>query len=285
MTSDVPPPAITLPLRPDSTRFAVIGDTGTNSSGQYGLASQFVAARSTFPFEFVLMTGDNLYGSETPADYVAKFERPYKPLLDAGVKFYASLGNHDDTAQIQYKPFNMDGKRFYTFKPHADVRVFALDTTYMSPEQLEWLEKELAGSSSEWKIAFFHHPPYSTGGRHGSDVRIREQLEPLFVKYGVDVVFTGHDHIYERLKPQKDIAYFVSGGGGKLRRGDIRGGPIHAKGFDQGYHFMLVEIAGDVMHFQAISDEGKTVDSGQVRRRVDPATVTTNRPGAPNDTR
>ncbi len=62
------------------------------------------------------MLGDNMYGSESPADFVRKFERPYKPLLDAGIKFYAALGNHDEPSQRFYKPFNMDGKRFYTFK-------------------------------------------------------------------------------------------------------------------------------------------------------------------------
>ena len=261
----VEPPKLTLPMQQDSIRFAVIGDTGTGGSDQYRLAQQLVAAHSRFPFEFVLMTGDNMYGTETARDYVNKFEAPYKPLLDAGVKFYASLGNHDDTDQIFYKPFNMDGKRFYTINPKPDLRIFALDSNYMAPEQTQWLEKELAGSTSRWKVAFFHHPTYSTGGRHGSDVVLRQTLEPLFVEHGVDVVFTGHEHFYERLKPQQGIHYFVSGGGGKLRKNNIGGGPIHAKGFDEGFHFMLIEIVDDVMHFQVITEVGATADSGAIK--------------------
>ena len=270
-TVPVAPPAITLPLNADATRFAVIGDTGTGDAAQRRVAQQLVAAHSKFPFEFVLMMGDNLYGSEGAADYRRKFEEPYKLLLDAGVKFYASLGNHDDTSQIFYEPFNMGGERFYTFKPKDGVRFFTLDSNYMNPEQLRWLEKELSASKSEWKMAFFHHPLYSTGGRHGSDLGLREHLEPLFVKYGVDVVFSGHEHFYERLQPQKGIHYFISGGGGKLREGDIQGGPIHAKGFDQGYHFMLIELTDDVMHFQVVSGQGQTVDSGAIRRPPPPA--------------
>jgi predicted phosphodiesterase len=258
---------VRLPLRDGSARFAAIGDTGTGGSGQYRVAGQLSAAHAKFPFEFVLMMGDNMYGSERAEDYVDKFERPYKPLLDAGVKFYASLGNHDGTNQIFYQRFNMGGKRFYTFKPGDDLRFFALDSTYMSPEQLEWLEKELSASGSEWKIAFFHHPLYSEG-HHGSDLQLRQELEPLFLKHGVDVVFTGHEHFYERLKPQKGIHYFIAGGSAKLRRGDIdRSAPIHAAGFDQGYSFMVIEIVADEMHFQAISDQGKTVDSGVIQRR------------------
>ena len=262
----VQPPAVKLPNQAESTRFAVIGDTGTGGIEQHRLAQQLIAAHSRFPFEFVLMTGDNMYGTESPRDFINKFEAPYKLLLDAGVKFYASLGNHDDTDQVFYKPFNMDGKRFYSFKPKADVRIYAIDSNYLSEEQMAWLEKELADSTSQWKIAFFHHPPYSTGGRHGSDLQIRGALEPLFVKHGVDVVFTGHEHFYERLKPQQGVHYFVTGGGGKLRQGDIGGGPIHAKGFDEGFHFMLIEIAGDAMHFQVINQVGKTVDSDVIRR-------------------
>ena len=266
----VQPPAVSLPVQKDSTRFAVIGDTGTGGIDQFRLAKQLIAVHARFPFEFVLMTGDNMYGSETKQDYVNKFEAPYKQLLDAGVKFYASLGNHDDTDQVFYEPFNMGGERFYTFNPKPDLRVYALDSNYMSKEQIDWLAKELADSTSRWKVAFFHHPPYSTGGRHGSDLPLRQSLEPLFLKHGVDVVFTGHEHFYERIKPQQGIHYFVTGGGGKLRRGDIGGGQIHAKGFDDGFHFMLVEIVDDAMHFQVITEVGKTVDSGVIRHAATP---------------
>ena len=271
ITTPIPPPAIVLPLTAGSVRFAVIGDTGTGDFAQRLVARQLTAAHAAFPFGFVLMTGDNLYGSEERADYREKFEEPYKALLDAGVKFYASLGNHDETTQIYYEPFNMGKKRFYTFKPQDGVRFFALDSNHMNPEQLEWLEGALQDSRSEWKIAFFHHPLYSTGASHGPDLILREQLEPIFVKYGVNAVFSGHEHFYERLRPQKGVQYFISGGGGKLSEGDIQGGSIHAKGFDSGYHFMLIEITGNAMQFQVISGRGNTVDSGRITRSPDPA--------------
>ena len=260
---------ITLPNRPDSMRFAVIGDSGTGGGEQYELARIMAQYRQAFPFELVIMLGDNLYGRERPRDYEKKFEIPYKPLLESGVKFYASLGNHDDANQVNYKLFNMNGQRFYTFKPKADVRFFALDSNYMDRKQLEWLEKELKGSDSKWKIAFLHHPIYSSGGRHGSDLELRKVLEPLFLKYGVDAAFAGHEHFYERLKPQQGVAYFISGAAGKLRRGNIRSTGMTAKGYDQDRSFMLIEIAGDALHFQAINRKGETVDSGayqQVRR-------------------
>lgn len=137
----------------------------------------------------------------------------------------------------------------------------------MNKEQLAWLEEEVSGSDSDWKICFFHHPPYSSGETHGSDTKLREQLEPLFVKYGVDAVFTGHEHFYERIKPQKGIAYFISGSAAKLRKGNIEKSDLNAKGFDQGYTFMLVEISGDDLYFQTIDENGRTIDSGSVRRR------------------
>ena len=210
------------------------------------------------------MLGDNIYGSERPDDFVKKFERPYKALLDQKILFYASLGNHDDPNQRFYKPFNMDGKRFYTFEKE-DVRFFALDSNYMDQAQLEWIEKELSGSKNTWKIAFFHHPLYSSGARHGSEVDLRELLEPLFLKYGVSVVFSGHEHFYERLKPQNGITYITNGGAAKLREGNIRvGSEMTAKGFDTDRSYMLVEIADKTMHFQALSRTGELVDSGSV---------------------
>lgn len=264
---------MTLPLKDGSLRIAVIGDTGTGDRAQYQVAETMVRFWQQFRFELVLMLGDNIYGSENPRDYERKFEVPYKPLLDAGVKFYASLGNHDDRAQRFYKLFNMDGRTYYSFKKH-NVRFFALYSDYMDQKQLEWVESELRDSNDEWKICFFHHPLYSSGSRHGSNLPLREVLEPLFVKHGVSVVFAGHEHFYERIKPQNGIHYFTNGGGAKLREGNIRTrSPLTTAGFDEDNSFMLVEIARDELYFQAISRTGRTVDSGALRRRGVPETT------------
>ena len=212
------------------------------------------------------MLGDNIYGGQKPEDFVRKFEMPYKPLLDGGVKFFASLGNHDDQNNRFYPLWNMNGERYYTYK-QADVRFFVLDSDYMDPKQLAWLEQQLRDSTERWKISYFHHPLYSSAGRHGSEVDLRLVLEPLFLKYGVNVVFAGHDHIYERLKPQKGIYYFVSGSAGQLRRGDLKRTSMTEVGFDQDQSFMAVEIGGDVLSFKAISRTGRTVDSGSLPRQ------------------
>jgi predicted MPP superfamily phosphohydrolase len=261
--------ALTVPNRGDSLKFAVLGDFGTGSSEQYDLAAVMKRVHDQYPFDMVVLVGDNLYGSERPQDFKKKFEDPYKPLLDAGVKFYASLGNHDAREQRYYKLFNMDGKLYYSFKPSKQsVRFFALESTYLDPEQVAWFEKELQNSNSDWKIAYFHHPPYSSGDRHGSDTRLREVLEPLFLKYNVSVVLTGHDHFYERIKPQKGIVYFVTGSGGQLRRGNIdKSSGLTAAGNDQDQAFMICEINGDQMWFDAISRGAKVFDSGVITRR------------------
>ena len=253
------------PSAKDSVQFLAVGDTGTGDSAQYQVAAQVAKAHAVFPFTFAIMMGDNMYGTERTKDYEKKFETPYKPLLDAKVEFYAALGNHDDPNQKLYKPFNMNGERYYTFKK-GNVRFFALDSNYFDQTQADWLEKALAESKEDWKICFFHHPLYSSGARHGSEVDLRAQLEPLFLKHGVQVVFAGHEHFYERLKPQKGIHYFVNGGGAKLRGGDITKTTMTAVGFDADRSYMLVEIAGDVLTFQTLSRTGKRVDSGSIRR-------------------
>ena len=152
-----------MPNKPDSLHFAVIGDTGTGDRNAYEIAALLARYREKFPFDIVLMLGDNMYGGEKPKDFTKKFEVPYKALLGANVKFYAALGNHDDTDQTKYKLFNMNGERYYSFKPRNGVRFFALDSNYMDPKQLEWFENQLKASGSEWKIVFFHHPLYSSG--------------------------------------------------------------------------------------------------------------------------
>src|ERR1700675_1393534 len=255
------------PLKSNSVRCAAIGDMGTGDKPEYETSEQMNAQRKTFPFDFVLALGDNLYGGHSPSDFEKKFASPYKPLLDAGVKFYAALGNHDDASERFYKPFNMNGANYYSFKK-GNVRFFALDSNYMDPKQLDWLQRQLeSAGSDEWKICFFHHPLYSSARKHGPATDLRLLLEPIFVKYGVNVVFAGHEHIYERVQPQKGIYYFTEGSSGQLRPGGLERSSITAAGFDTDRAFMMVEIADDQMYFETVSRTGTVVDSGVIQRQ------------------
>ncbi len=282
--AEVPPPAAAaqtqpaaasvafdLPNRPDSLKFFVLGDFGDGSKGQYELAAQMAKVQAVFPALLVITVGDNLYSGDSPKDFSRKFEIPYKPLLDAGVKFQASLGNHDAREQAHYAPFNMGGKTHYAFKASKqDVKFIAIESDYPSPAQREWLEQELSGGE-DWMIPFFHHPLYSSG-MHGSHVDLRKAMEPLFLESNVTVVFTGHEHFYERILPQQGITHFVVGSGGKLRRGDInKKSGLTAKGLDTDRAFLAVEIDKDELFFSAITRGGSVIDSGSIQRRRKPA--------------
>jgi hypothetical protein len=269
--STVAPGTLVLPNRATSVKFAVIGDSGRGSPPQHEIAAQMVAFRQDFPYAFVLMLGDNIYeGPASRDDYRRKFEEPYRRLLDTGVKFYAVLGNHDDPREVIYPLFNMDGERYYSFSPPEDllaklatrVEFFALDSTNLDRTQLRWLDERLAKSNATWKISFFHHPLYTSGRYRRWASGFRVLLEPLLVSHDVDAVFSGHEHIYQRSELQSGIQYFVSGGAGSLRPGDGTPAPDIARTYDGDYHFMLIEIDGGELHFQAISRAGTTIDAG-----------------------
>ena len=243
---------------------------GTGDAPQYQTAQKLIDSRVAFPYDFVIMLGDNIYGGSKSKDFEQKFEVPYKPLLDAGIKFYACLGNHDNPNERLYKPFNMDGVSYYTYKK-GNVRFFVLDSNYMDPKQLAWLDSQLKSApASDWKICYFHHPLYSSGRFHGPATDVRQVLEPLLIKYGVNVVFSGHEHVYERVHPQHGIYYFTEGSSGELRPNNLNKTAITDMGFDTDRTFMLLEIAADNMYFQTLSRVGTVVDSGIIHKQ--PAT-------------
>ena len=267
---------LALPKKVGSLRFAVMGDVGRGDRNQYDTANEMARWHERFDFSLVLMLGDNIYAEQgTTEAYQARFERPYKALLDRGVTFYATLGNHDPPGQPDYVPFNMNGNRYYHFTKSAgppvpiasrSVEFLAVDTVTLDEQQIIWLRQRLAESDADWRIAFFHHPLYTSGRYRFAAALLRRQLEPILVQYGADVALSGHEHFYERIVPQRGIQYFISGGGGALRRDDIRDTALTAAGFDQDTHFLLIEIAGDTLYFQAISRTGQTIDSGRFDR-------------------
>ncbi|MFY9611679.1 MAG: metallophosphoesterase [Blastocatellia bacterium] len=259
---------------PAAVSFAVIGDSGSGEPPQFAIARRMMIEREKTPYDFVIMLGDNIYGLGNPKYFKPRFEDPYRELLAAGVKFYAALGNHDAHAaaeHIQYDKFNMGGRRYYSFaKGDGLIEFFVLDTneaktSELKPEQLSWLEAGLKASTARWKVAYFHHSIYSSGRMHSAYTRLRGQLEPLFVKYRVNVVFSGHFHVYERIKPQQGVQYFVAGSGGKLMKGNLnKKSGLTAAGNDQTQIFLLATVDEKQMQVRAISADGTEVDSVKI---------------------
>lgn len=251
-------------------RFSVLGDWGTGDGPAGSIAAQIFKKHSTSPLDFVIAAGDNIYPDGSGRRFGTNFEEPFAALLRERMQFYAVLGNHDVKAgrqdQCQYPLFNMGGKGYYTLqKGDGLAEFFMLDSNDFDSTQAAWLEGALKESTAKWKISVFHHPIYSSGRTHGSAVGLRKQLEPLFTRYGVRAAFSGHDHTYERTKPQQGIHYFVTGAGGKVRRGDVDvTSPFRAASFDEDNHFMQVEVEEQKISFQAIGKDGRVIDSGTI---------------------
>jgi len=278
----VPPPkeVLRLPKKPGSYRFAALGDMGRGDKWQYDVSKQMQAFHDEFPFDFVIMLGDNIYDGATTDDYHRKFELPYMPFLDEGIPFYAVIGNHDEPNQPNYAPFHMGGEPYYTFKPKqpllsrltdTDVQFFMIDSENIDRTQRGWLEREMSKSDARWKIPVFHRPIYTSGRYSLWALWTRSSIEPTLVEHHVRFVLSGHEHFYERTRPQKGITYFISGAGGSLRAHDIRPSNVLAAGFDTDYSFMLWEIAGDEAYYQSISRTGASVDAGVIRLIEDTA--------------
>ena len=253
-------------------RVAVIGDWGTGDDDQFALADQMLQHHRQSAFDFVLTTGDNIYPNGSGRHFRKKFEEPFAGLLNDRVNFYAVLGNHDvETGrqdQLSYPLFNMRGQNYYSFgRGNGLIDFFLIDTTDFDETQNSWLEFALRGSKAKWKVAAFHHPIYSSGKKHGSNAKLRTQIEPLLNRYGVSVAVSGHDHFYERTKPQNGTQYFVTGAGGKTRRGGVDlNSPIRAASYDADNHFMLLEIDEREIGFKAISETGEVVDTGVINQ-------------------
>jgi 3',5'-cyclic AMP phosphodiesterase CpdA len=270
---DLPPASSPNNSSDRSFQFVVIGDVGTGESGQYAVSRAMEQYWQSTPFPLVLLTGDNLYENGEIDRIEEAFERPYAGLLQKGVKFYASLGNHDFRTnqgedEIAYPGYNMAG-RYYSFTQQS-VQFFALDTNqaYLSDNlretpwnaQVQWLRKALRDSSAPWKVVFAHHPIYSSG-MHGSDRELERVLSPLLAEYGVQLYINGHDHNYERTQPINRTTYITSGNGAKLRSVGRSHWTAHAS---SQLGFTAFEVQADRLVVRAFDTEGRVYDEAQI---------------------
>lgn len=288
----------TYPERAQKLAFFVMGDFGTGDSGQYRLAEAMwrefsKREKSDNPIRFILTTGDNIYADtliglrtgnsgDEDRDWANKFFIPYERLIRQ-VPFYPTLGNHDgnmtesrgDLSAYLDNFFFPGGKpaRYYRFSFGGLAEFFALDTTdntevgapvpFYIPrgEQFQWLKEVLPASRLPWRIPYFHHPPFNAGPRHSGSRIALEHFVELFRSSGVKAVFNGHEHnlqFSERSEATGGILYVVTGAGGELRRGDVRGAMRrnHIAGWAAERHFTLVEIEGPVMRITPLAGNG-----------------------------
>lgn len=255
----------------DGVVFAAVGDTGTGGRNQMDVAQAMVDAYKSTPYGFVAHVGDVSYRGSILERWEDVWVKPYQSLFDAGVRFEVALGNHELEEAQSAETLRWIEERFeklgysstYRVVPYGPVDFFFLDsstplvTGARAEEQLAWLESVLAQSTARWKVAVLHHAPYSSSAKRGSNLELRQAVEPLFIEHGVQLVLTGHDHIYERTTPRNGVTYVVTGAGAKLS--DVGRSDFTATSAEV-LQFMLIAAESDLLNLKAIDAAGTVFD-------------------------
>jgi tartrate-resistant acid phosphatase type 5 len=218
--------------------------------------------RQTTPFEVVVTTGDNFYLPDSLATET-NYYRPEACLIShPGHTWRASWGNHDIAGDSTSRV--LGANRFYRWSA-GELDFFVLDSNRAAdPAQAEWLEEQLRESASPVKVAVFHHSPY-TVGLHENDQDVRRLWVPLFERYGVRLVLTGHNHGYEH-SVLNGVDYVVTGGGGARVYPCVGTEPWLLKCLAVN-HFLLVEAVGSRLTITAVDLTGAVIDSFVVEPR------------------
>jgi predicted phosphodiesterase len=251
----------------------VVGDTGSGDTPQERLSNVMLEIEP----DLVLHTGDVVYPRGGECGYEERFYEPYNELI-ASAPVYPVLGNHDvlsENGEPYLTAFDLpaessDTERFYSFD-YGPLHVAALDSelyygdnSIPAEEQKAWLREDLRTTDRPWKIVVIHRPPYNSSPYHGADPRVLEDLVEIFEEGGVDVVFAGHEHAYERLNPIDGVQYFVTGGGG----GDLRGGGTSelTAAAALTYHVLRMEASPQRLLIEAIDIDGEVFDQVELTR-------------------
>lgn len=287
---DGPIPAATAPLRGTPFRFIAFGDTGVGSLSQEALAQRITAVRP----DVVIHVGDLVYPAGALEDYLTNFFEPNAALIRS-VPFMPCLGNHDCATDDgrpllrvfvlpENGPEGIEVERHYWFD-YGDARFVALDTDretekhggVMTLELMEtvvapWLREVLTNCDARWKFVYFHHPFY-TGSTHRASggAYVKEAYVAVFEECGVDIVFWGHNHLYERTAPilqdaivdeGAGVVYVTTGAGGAARYEEVLPAPDYIRVYeDRALSFTQVDVTADRLELKQIDDTGRVVDS------------------------
>jgi hypothetical protein len=202
---------------PPSWHLAVAGDIGDSGGRLDATAAAMDRVEAGDELDDLLLLGDNVYPDGDPDRLPATVFQPFAGVLDGGTGLLAIVGNHDAAhGDEQMRALGMPG-RWWSVERHDTLLVGLDSTRWDDDEQRDWLEDTLRHSDATWKIVALHHPPYSAGYQ-GSSTDVRESFVPLFERYGVQLVLSGHDHDYQRSVEMDGVTYVVTGAASGTRR-------------------------------------------------------------------
>jgi hypothetical protein len=258
---------------PDVLRLVVFGDSGVGSAGQYAVARAIGAEAE--PPGLVMIVGDVNQPPASDAAYDSRFFAPYRTLLPA-IPFYAALGNHDYEVEAgkalldvftlpRNGPAGLVPESSYWLE-RAGVQMIVHDTNQttstLRAQSVPW-HTETTRRPATFRLVFHHHTMYSSGPNYSRPPTgaLRTLLAPLYTATGVDVVFNGHDHLYERTRPIGGVIYVTTGAGGADLYPRYHTHAFTAAFFNERHSYTYVEVRGRTLLLRQTDADGLGIDA------------------------
>ena len=255
------------PASDQSFRFAAIGDFGTSSASSAAVA----AAIPPFAPWLLISVGDNVYENGAPSELDPNLFTPFKSVFSQAA-FMPALGNHDIATDSGFPllgalslPENGPYlERTYSYD-YGNIHFTVIDSTSIQidalrPAVLNWLDQDLAATLQQWKVVYYHHPPYTSLFYWGEEDTMREFVVPILERRGVHLAISGHNHTYERINPINGIHYITTGAGGRTLYGLTQRAPYSALINNAVHSYMGFEVMGSSMIVRCISKDLEVLD-------------------------
>ena len=256
-----------------SVKFVSYGDTRTNVGIHNGLAGQVVSLFESDPaFQTLNINVGDWVSDDTDSAWMSEwFDPAYTSLRtqDANLADIGVRGNHEGGAAFwkQYWPEPFQPGGLYWSFDYGPMHIAMLDayTAYnASSAQYNWLQADLAASIKSWKFVVIHEPGWSAGGGHANNTTVQNDLQPLFVQYGVSILFAGHNHYYARASVN-GITHLTLGGGGAPQFTPVSGQP-NIVVTSKSYSFGEFSISGNTLTAKVVDDSGATIDTFSITK-------------------
>ncbi len=256
-----------VPSGQDEFSFLIFGDTRTNQDAQNTVFGRMVQTFTSDPqyHTFAISTGDFVSNGGEESDWDNELFNPTYPYIQyllGNLPIQSVMGNHENDGVLfkKYFPYSFEEGAYYSFEYGEGLFLFLDQYRNKSGfiKELEWLEDQLKHTDKKWKFIILHEPGYSAG-THDNNKGVQKYIQPLCKKYKVAMVLAGHNHYYARAEVDSVVHITTGGGGAPLYAPDLSRPYVVTA--TKAYHFCKVRINKDILHFEAIDNKAKQMDS------------------------